>query len=100
MKVATISWKCKVGVERSKELGNLMTIVFSHHHSEDDSEMCPPILRDSQVSRRTRSPLRDGGQESSRAWSPTHTLDVFIIGGWTGIKDYFVTLILQRECAL
>lgn len=36
--MAAISWKCKVRAESSKELGNLMTIVFSNHHSEDDSD--------------------------------------------------------------
>ena len=100
MKMATISRKRKIGAESSEKLGDLMTVVLSHHHGEDDKDMYPPILQDSRVSRRRRSPVKEGGQGSSPAWSLTHTLDVFVTRGWTGIKDYFVALILQRECAL
>ena len=43
-------WKGKMGAESSEELGDLMTIILSHHHSEGDHGMCQPILWDSRVS--------------------------------------------------
>lgn len=46
MRMATVSWKSKIGVASSEKLEDLMTIVLSYHHSEGGREMSL-LLQDS-----------------------------------------------------
>ena len=73
-------WKGRMGVENSGKLGELVTIILSHHHSEGTMECarlsCRTMVCPWKEGREAHAPglLHTPGCEQSRGWTGTGTV--------------------------